>query len=552
MSSAPPTRQALTQLINNGPDLAPSQRQRRDRRPSERALYQAEEEQDRNVRRQNVPRKIKATRKKSMDEVHDGAQFSSQTISLSNASVPAHGLLDLRPRFNRVPPPDKHKRDQSSSTLVQSSRPSSTHTPDQSSQSGGWREDALTKDSGFINRGHVSNDNSVPSAPRKLTVARAKELMQLRQAQSAVTTRGDSDDDLDQSDGEQNPSNNYEDYNNEDYMDCDDVFMDRDGEDNAHCNGLHKRPRSPSDNEGDSTLQRDAQVRGLTLPTATASPTENPEDSFCARLASEYAYPDRMTQVLWAKEAWKEGCAAYEIEMGFNSEIIQIITRRTSHLTSQVKGKVRSLVENIYGFEHGSRESVKSRNRRLARQLKSKFGLCYRNLGDEKHKVPRSGLFRTKLNQKAANLLWYSNKKDEGVMFDKLFTLFPIPALALVYTAAECCVDEWVDGERIDISFSCGEYKEAYDKHLANLKKFHVRTKDHGILDGILKEINDNGRIHAKVDPADVGDADCLSDDEIHNAIREYQQGSGVNETDDEDEDYGSHSEQNWMRRRVE
>ncbi|KAG2739269.1 hypothetical protein P692DRAFT_20701713, partial [Suillus brevipes Sb2] len=246
--------------------------------------------------------------------------------------------------------------------------------------------------------------------------------------------------------------------------------------------------------------------------------------SFCARLASEYAYPEHMTQVLWAKEAWKEGCAAYEIEMGFNSEIIQIITHCTSHLTSQVKGEVHSLIENIYGFEHGSRESVQSRNHRLARQLKNKFGLCYRNPGDEKHKVPCSGLFWMKLNQKAANLLWYSNKKDEGVMFEKLFTPFPIPALALVYAAAECYVNEWVDGERIDISFLYGEYKEAYDKHLANLKKFHVRTKDHGILDGILKEINNNGRIHAKVDAADVGERDCLLDDEIHNAIHEYQQ----------------------------
>ncbi|KAG2127924.1 uncharacterized protein EDB93DRAFT_1096277, partial [Suillus bovinus] len=84
------------------------------------------------------------------------------------------------------------------------------------------------------------------------------------------------------------------------------------------------------------------------------------------------------------------------------------------------------------------------------------------------------GLFRTKLNQKAANLLWYSNKKDEGVMFEKLFTPFPIPALALVYAVAECCVNERVDSEWTDISFSCGKYKEAYDKHLANLNKFHL------------------------------------------------------------------------------
>jgi hypothetical protein len=40
---------------------------------------------------------------------------------------------------------------------------------------------------------------------------------------------------------------------------------------------------------------------------------------------SEYAYPDQMTQVLWAKEAWKEACNYYEIEIGFNGEIIQMV-----------------------------------------------------------------------------------------------------------------------------------------------------------------------------------------------------------------------------------
>jgi hypothetical protein len=46
---------------------------------------------------------------------------------------------------------------------------------------------------------------------------------------------------------------------------------------------------------------------------------------FCVQLASEYAYLDRMTQVLWAKEAWKEACDYYEMEMGYNGEIIQMV-----------------------------------------------------------------------------------------------------------------------------------------------------------------------------------------------------------------------------------
>ncbi|KAG2739142.1 hypothetical protein P692DRAFT_201873422 [Suillus brevipes Sb2] len=130
-----------------------------------------------------------------------------------------------------------------------------------------------------------------------------------------------------------------------------------------------------------------------------------------------------MTQVSWAKEAWREACTTHKIEIGFNGEIIQMITCCTSHLTSE---------------------------------------------------------------------------GDEGIMFEKYFTPFPIPALALLYTAAECCIDEWTDGERSDIHFSSGEYKAVYDKHLANLKKFDSQTKAHGILDSILKDSDVPARLGLK------------------------------------------------------
>lgn len=118
---------------------------------------------------------------------------------------------------------------------------------------------------------------------------------------------------------------------------------------------------------------------------------------FRVHLASQYAYPDRMMQVSWAKEAWSNACMSHEIEIGFNGEIIQMvrnlsllfqlsnilleITCRTSHLTSEVKAKLQPLVESLYGFDCSTRESVKSRNRRLVRELKEKFGLCYRVSG---------------------------------------------------------------------------------------------------------------------------------------------------------------------------
>jgi hypothetical protein len=64
----------------------------------------------------------------------------------------------------------------------------------------------------------------------------------------------------------------------------------------------------------------------------------------------------------------------------------------------------------------------------------------WKDLGDTKNNVPRSSLFQTRLNQQAANILWYHNKKDEGVVFEKAFSPFPIPALALVYTAVSCAI----------------------------------------------------------------------------------------------------------------
>ncbi|KAG1852293.1 hypothetical protein DFJ58DRAFT_414880, partial [Suillus subalutaceus] len=376
-------------------------------------------------------------------------------------------------------------------------------------------------------------------------------------------SKGDLDNDLNLTDGEQHDdSEQYDDGEQSNGDDEDPVIHDGDnsdvfaggdiyyGEDNNYDDLCHlKRVRlPPSDDEGDSTQSHKRTRQSEDSPSPQQGEQRLPRkirqskghvaardyevavqqlikfaiSHFCVRLASEYAYPDHMTQVLWAKEAWKEACSCYEMVMGFNGEIIQMITRRTLHLTSEVKGKVCPLVENIYGFESTNRESIKCRNRKLARQLKDKFGMCYRDLGDQKNNVPRSGLFRSRLNQQAANLLWYHNKKDEGIVFEKSFSPFPIPALALVHTAAECCIDEWYDGERVDISFSSGDYKEIYDKHLANLKKFHIRTKDHGILDGILTEINNNGRLHAKVDPIKIGDGDCLSDDEINKAIWEY------------------------------
>jgi hypothetical protein len=46
---------------------------------------------------------------------------------------------------------------------------------------------------------------------------------------------------------------------------------------------------------------------------------------FRSRLAAENVYPDRITQIAWAKEAWAEACKECEAQVNFNNEVIQLV-----------------------------------------------------------------------------------------------------------------------------------------------------------------------------------------------------------------------------------
>jgi hypothetical protein len=103
-----------------------------------------------------------------------------------------------------------------------------------------------------------------------------------------------------------------------------------------------------------------------------------------------------MTQVSWAKEAWREACTTHKIEIGFNGEIIQMVC-----------------------------------NLSLLFQLPNillKITCCTSHLTSE---------------------------GDEGIMFEKYFTPFPIPALALLYTAVSHACSILSFGSRVT-SYTAG------------------------------------------------------------------------------------------------
>ncbi|KIK73703.1 hypothetical protein PAXRUDRAFT_37067 [Paxillus rubicundulus Ve08.2h10] len=207
-----------------------------------------------------------------------------------------------------------------------------------------------------------------------------------------------------------------------------------------------------------------------------------------------------MAQIAWAKEAWLEACQMCEAHIVFNNKIIQLITNQVWQLSGELKTKICPLIKTMYGFENSMKPV----------DLKTDFGLCYQSLGNPDKDVPHSGLYEHRIIQKAINIAYYYNKKDEG----------------------------WSEGEHVDVHFSKPTYKDVYDKHMVNLCRFNAQTREYGILLKLLKRLDANGQLNARVDVK--VEASCqtlLPDDAIAVAICEYQECAGEN-SDDDDEFY--------------
>ena len=54
----------------------------------------------------------------------------------------------------------------------------------------------------------------------------------------------------------------------------------------------------------------------------------------------------------------------------------------------------------------------------------------------------RKGMFNHPIIQKAVNAMWFQNKRDEGVVFTKMFKPLPVQAIAFVLTAVGLLICE--------------------------------------------------------------------------------------------------------------
>ncbi|KIJ15258.1 hypothetical protein PAXINDRAFT_11800 [Paxillus involutus ATCC 200175] len=255
---------------------------------------------------------------------------------------------------------------------------------------------------------------------------------------------------------------------------------------------------------------------------------------FHFRLTAENVYPDRITQIAWAKEAWAEACKECKAQVNFNNKVIQLITNCTWHLTSELKIKIHPLVEVMYGFESSTKAMVQASSWRSSLQT---LGSVTRHLEIPSMMFHAKGLYEHKIIQKAVNMAFYKDKRDEGVQYPQYFEPFPEASMALILTVTqiEACIDKWSSGEQCDIPFNEPIYKPIYQLHLSQLCKFGEYMKGHAILAKLLKCLNDSGRRNAKVEVAvDNIAKQVLQEDAMAAAIREYEMRNGELSGEDE------------------
>jgi len=242
-------------------------------------------------------------------------------------------------------------------------------------------------------------------------------------------------------------------------------------------------------------------------------------------------WSDDLKYISMGKEAWLVARKRYSSDIGYDYDILAMMRRRISTTTSEIKTAISPLVDSHYHFTSSEDPRVHVRNKAIAERLVLKFGMCYSNILSAKTLAEREGLYEHPIMQQALHAAWFSNNSDVGAKsaVKKLFKPMPIPAMALLWTAIQCRIDEWRtgDGKRKDIQFSRAAYQNVLHAHINNMEKFDCVARDakSDIFDEIRKEHLRIARDHANVEDSEDEDEEApganepLPDDAFIGAI---------------------------------
>ncbi|KIM66098.1 hypothetical protein SCLCIDRAFT_111670, partial [Scleroderma citrinum Foug A] len=202
-----------------------------------------------------------------------------------------------------------------------------------------------------------------------------------------------------------------------------------------------------------------------------------------AHLCAEGPMPDHAQETALLNASWAKALQATGVNLVWTPQLSKLITNRGSQVRGELKAKLCPLVEVMFNFHSSQTKMAIKKNCALVEELKEGANFAF------KVWYERRGFLKAPIIQKIINTMCFANKNDEGIKHYMWFKPFPLPALALVLSAIECCIDEWMTGTRLDIFFTVHDYCGRYESHLKCLQDFDEATKEYGMLKGICARI---------------------------------------------------------------
>ncbi|KAG1897052.1 uncharacterized protein F5891DRAFT_1051148 [Suillus fuscotomentosus] len=210
---------------------------------------------------------------------------------------------------------------------------------------------------------------------------------------------------------------------------------------------------------------------------------------FWCLIVSQAPFPENIAvETQLAKEAWHEACQIKGINVKLTPSGVKMLLTHTSQVRGELKTKMRSLTASFFGFRSSNSNDVIRQNRDLAESLKDGSVFAFKDWKSKK------GIYKTELLQLGINIMWFTNRHDEGVIHHKYFNPMPVEVIALVLTTIECCIDEWLQGLKEDIKFTSATYGTVYHGHFCSLQRFDERTAPYKLLDKIRVNLHDVAR----------------------------------------------------------
>jgi Domain of unknown function (DUF6532) len=120
-----------------------------------------------------------------------------------------------------------------------------------------------------------------------------------------------------------------------------------------------------------------------------------------------------------------KGCASSQLCTLGQTNVIKQLSAIGPRFRADVKAKIRPLVERFYQFETGVATESLTRNTERARDLKTDLAYINGENGQPYHHP---------IIQQAINVIWFSDRHSEGIMFSSEFSPMPYEAIALVLT----------------------------------------------------------------------------------------------------------------------